>query len=315
MRYLVTGGAGFIGSHIVEKLIKEGYYVRVLDNLSTGKEENLRFVQELGRDKFEFIFGDICSPETCNRACKDIDYFLFQSALKSVPESFENPIEYNNVNVIGLINMLQASVNNRIKRFVFASSSSVYGDTKNKLQKECESLGILEPLSPYALTKLTGEHYCRIFSRFYDLETICLRYFNVFGSRQALDDEYSVVIPKFIRCMQSNLSCPIFGNGKQSRDFIHVSDVVTANILACQAPVIHQATFNVGTGKAISILELVETLNKIMNKNNRPIFNEEREGDILISCADIKKIQNSLNFKPTTEFDKGLEEAIKYYVR
>jgi len=315
MRYLVTGGAGFIGSHIVEKLLNEGHFVRVLDDFSTGKLDNLMFIKKPHEAKYECVYGDIRNKETCDRVCKNIDYVLFQSALKSVSESMKNPIEYNNVNINGLVNMLQASVDNKIKRFIFASSSSVYGDTDNKLQKEHDHLKPLFPLSPYALTKLTGEHYCLIFSRFFDLQTICLRYFNVYGSRQSLDDEYSVVIPKFIRCIKDNLSCPIFGNGKQTRDFIHVHDVVSANLLACHAPVIHHAVFNVGTGKNISILELVKTLNKIMNKNNQPIFHKEREGDIFTSCADISKIQHSLNFKPIIKFDKGLEEAIGYYVR
>ena len=308
MNYLVTGGAGFIGSHIVEKLIKEGHYVRVLDNMSTGKYENLDFITD--KDKFDFIFGDICNPEACNRACKDIDYILFQSALKSVPESIKNPKEYNNVNVVGLINMLEASVQNKVKRFIFASSSSVYGNSWC-IKSECEALS---PISPYALTKLTGEYYCKIFSELYNLETVCLRYFNVFGAKQSLDDEYASVIPKFIDCLLNDAKPPVFGDGKQSRDFIHVDDVVLANIYACNIPDIKYEIFNVATGKKKTILELLEGLNKLMDKNIEPEFLPIRDGDILHSCANIIKIKNQLNFKPG-DFIPGLDKTIKYYVR
>ncbi len=308
-RYLVTGGAGFIGSHIVEKLIKEGHYVRVLDNLSTGKEKNLDFFKH--KEKFELIIGDICSPETCDRACKDIDYVLFQSALKSVPESIKDPISYNDVNINGLINMLQAGVKNKVKRFIFASSSSVYGKSwcrKSENEK-------LSPISPYALTKLVGEHYCWMFSEYYGLETVCLRYFNVFGAKQSLDDEYASVIPKFIDCLLNDAKPPIFGDGNQSRDFVHVDNVVSANILACAIQEIKHEIFNVGTGKKKTILELLEALNKLMDKNIEPEFLPIREGDIYKSCASIIKIKNGLNFKEITDFEKGLEKTIGAYVR
>lgn len=211
MRFLVTGGAGFIGSHITERLLKDGNFVRVLDNFSSGKKENLSFAQP-----FELIEGDIRDASTCNKACKGIDYVLHQAALRSVPKSMSTPHEYNAVNIDGMLNMLEAARDNKVKRFVFASSSSVYGDTSKFPQSESDYPLLI---SPYALSKLTGEYYCRIFSTHYGLETVSLRYFNVFGPRQALDDEYAVVIPKFIHCISNDKQPPIFGTGKQSRDF------------------------------------------------------------------------------------------------
>ena len=194
-RFLVTGGAGFIGSNITEYLLKNDHYVRVLDNFCSGTEENIAFTNGLGRDKFEFIRGDIRDQATCVQACEGIDYILHEAALRSVPKSLEEPQNYNDVNITGLLNLLQAAVRHKIKRFVMASSSAVYGDSEEFPLNEN-----LYPLlmSPYALTKLAGEYYCRIFAEHYGLTSVCLRYFNVFGPKQALDDEYAVVIPKFI---------------------------------------------------------------------------------------------------------------------
>ena len=232
-RYLITGGAGFIGSSIAEKLINDGHYVRVLDNFFSGKEENLAFARGLGRDKFELIRGDIRDKNICLAACKGVDYALHQAALRSVPKSMDDPASYNDVNINGVMTMLQAAAANRVKRFVFASSSSVYGDTDQFPQKETQYPLLI---SPYALSKLAGEYYCRIFSEHFGVETVCLRYFNVFGPKQALDDEYAVVVPKFIHCIMNDTPPPIFGNGKQSRDFTFISNVVSANVLAATTP-------------------------------------------------------------------------------
>ena len=210
-KYLITGGAGFIGSSIGEHLVKEGHYVRVLDNFYSGKEENLDFAKGLGKDKFELLRGDITNAADCDKACAGMDYVLHQAALRSVPKSLEDPYSYNRVNIDGVLTMLKAASKHKIKRFVFASSSSIYGDTDNFPEKE-DHLPLL--ISPYALSKLTGEYYCRIFSEFFGVETVCLRYFNVFGPKQALDDEYAVVVPKFIHCLLNDQPTPIFGNGK-----------------------------------------------------------------------------------------------------
>ena len=263
MKYLVTGGAGFIGSHIAQTLIKNGQAVRILDNFSSGKEENIKnFI-----DNVEIMRGDIRDKKVCLEATKNIDFVLHQAALRSVPKSLVNPSDYNEVNIQGTLNILEAARYNKIKSFVFASSSSVYGDTDKFPQKEDAPSKLI---SPYALSKLAGEYYCKIFAKHYGLNTVSLRYFNVFGPRQALDDEYAVVIPKFITCMLNNQRPPIFGTGKQSRDFTFVANVVQANILASKNKKASGEVFNVAGGKDYSILELVELLNNILGKNILP---------------------------------------------
>jgi UDP-N-acetylglucosamine 4-epimerase len=222
-KFLVTGGAGFIGSNIVERLLKDGHFVRVLDNFFSGRRENLSFAQILGAKNYELIEGDIRDKATCAKACEGVDYVLHQAALRSVPKSMKDPESYNDVNINGTLYMLQAASTAQVKRFVLASSSSVYGDTDKFPERE-DAYPLL--ISPYALSKLAGEYYCRIFSEHFGLEAVCLRYFNVFGPRQALDDEYAVVIPKFIHCILHDEQPPIFGTGKQSRDFTYIDNVV-----------------------------------------------------------------------------------------
>ena len=323
-RFLVTGGAGFIGSHIVETLIKKRHFVRVLDNFSSGKHENLSFVGTVPADdkrlstkgtvpkvnNFELIEGDIRDFLTCEKACRNIDFVLHQAALRSVPKSLVNPQDYNEVNIQGTLNLLKAAVKNKVKIFVFASSSSVYGDVKAFPEKEDF---LPQPISPYALTKLTGEHYCRIFSHNFALPTIALRYFNVFGPRQSLDDEYAVVIPKFISCMLKNEPSPIYGTGRQSRDFTYVDNVVEANLLAIQNNNFKGEVFNVANGQDYSILELTRILNKIMHKNIKPIFLGKRPGDVFRTLADLSKAKKILGFKPTIDFIEGLKLTIKYF--
>ena len=364
MRYLVTGGAGFIGSNITERLLKDGHFVRVLDNFSSGKRENLSFAKaprRIGsamhpglRDDqvshilwdapppagtvpiFELIEGDIRDKSTCERACLGIDYVLHQAALRSVPKSMKNPESYNEVNISGTLNMLQAASKSKVKRFVFASSSAVYGDVDRFPETEDSCL---EPISPYALSKLAGEYYCRIFSMHYGLESVCLRYFNVFGQRQALDDEYAVVIPKFIHCILHDEQPPIFGTGKQSRDFIFIDNVVEANILAATGAVLDEGlqglspteaitgtrkgtvpkgtisheVFNVANGKDHTVLYLVDALNKIIGKNIKPKFLPPRPGDVFRTCADISKIKKILKFEPRINFEEGLRKTVEYF--
>ncbi|MDD2688557.1 MAG: SDR family oxidoreductase [Candidatus Omnitrophica bacterium] len=306
MKFLVTGGAGFIGSHIVQALARKNYLVRVLDNFSSGKRENLGGLIT----KIELIEGDIRSQAACLKATKGIDFVLHQAALRSVPKSMNNPKEYNDVNINGTLNMLEASKSNKVKSFVLASSSSVYGDVDIFPQKE----GFIpHPISPYALTKLTAEHYCRIFSRQHGLPTVSLRYFNVFGPRQSLDDEYAVVIPKFITCMLENESPPIYGNGKQSRDFTYVDNVVNANILAARKANCNGEVFNIASGKDYSILELVKILNKIMGKDIKPSFFKKRPGDVFKTLADLSKAKKVLGFHPSINFLKGLNLTVEYF--
>jgi len=305
-RYLVTGGAGFIGSHIVEELVKRKQYVRVLDNFSSGKISNLGGL----KTKIDLIKGDICSPDICLKATRGVDFVLHQAALRSVPKSMKNPLEYNRVNINGTLNMLEAARNNKIRRFVFASSSSVYGEVKNFPEKESFTPG---PISPYALSKLTGEYYCRIFSLHFGLPTVALRYFNVFGPRQALDDEYAVVIPKFITCLINNQRPPIFGNGRQSRDFTFVKNVVEANLLAAKAKNLSYGVFNVAGGKDTAILDLVKILNKILGKDISPLLFAKRAGDVFRTLADISAAARVIKFRPVVDFAEGLKITVDYW--
>lgn len=309
-KFLIAGGAGFIGSSIAEQLIKDGHFVRVLDNFFSGKEENLDFAKGLGKDKFELIRGDITNPADCEKACAGMDYVSLQAALRSVPKSMVDPLSYNKVNIDGVLFMLQAASKMKVKRLVFASSSSIYGDTTVFPEQE-DHLPLL--ISPYALSKLTGEYYCRIFSEFFGVETVCLRYFNVFGPKQALDDEYAVVVPKFIHCIMNDEQPPIFGTGKQSRDFTYIQNVVSANILSATTPGIKHAVYNVANGKDNTVLDLVAALNKIMGKNIQPKLLPVRAGDVFRTCADISKIQKGINFKPAVSFEEGLKYTVDYF--
>jgi len=312
MKTLVTGGAGFIGSHIVEKLLKDGNSVVVLDNFSSGKESNLSFVSgyKPSTINYKLIKGDICDFDTCLRACRGIDIIFHEAALRSVPKSMGNPYEYNKVNIDGTLNMLKAAKECGVKRLVFASSSSIYGDTDKFPEKE-NAYPLL--ISPYALTKLTGEFYCRIFSKHFGLETVSLRYFNVFGPRQALDDEYAVVIPKFINCILNDTPPPIFGNGKQSRDFTYVDNVVQANLLSSTTPGVSGEVFNVANGKDNTVLELVDILNNIIGKSIKPQFKPIRPGDVFKTIADISKIQKLLGYKTNVNFAEGLKRTVEWF--
>ena len=309
-KFLITGGAGFIGSNIAEYLVTHGHFVRVLDSFYSGKEENLEFAKGLGKDKFELIRGDIRNKADCDRACAGMDYVSHQAALRSVPKSMADPESYNDVNINGVLFMLQACAKHKVKRFVFASSSSIYGDTVQFPERE-DHLPLL--ISPYALSKLTGEYYCRIFSEFFGVETVCLRYFNVFGPKQALDDEYAVVIPKFIHCILNDEPPPIFGTGKQSRDFTYIDNVVSANFLGATTPGIKHEVFNVANGKDNTVLELVDALNRIIGKNIKPKFLPVRAGDVFRTSADISKIGKKLNYRPLVDFAGGLKKTVEYF--
>jgi len=303
MKFLVTGGAGFIGSHIVEELLKRNYKVRVLDNFSTGKRENLK---EFEKD-IELIEGDIRSYHIVEKAVKGVDIILHQAALPSVPRSIKDPITTNEVNVGGTLNILEAAKENHVKRIVFASSSSVYGDTPTLPKREDM---VPNPLSPYAVSKLAGEKYCQVYSKVYGIETVILRYFNVFGPRQDPNSQYSAVIPKFIKAMKENKRPIIYGDGTQSRDFTYVANVVEANILAAISEVDSGIVMNCACGGQITLNELVVEINKLLNKNIEPIYDKPRAGDIKHSYADLELIINRLNFKPKFSFEDGLKFTI-----
>jgi len=301
--YLVTGGAGFIGSHIVEELVKRGETVRVLDNFATAKRENLLPF----RDAVEVVEGDIRSYHIVREAMDGVDFVLHQAALPSVPRSVRDPITTNEVNVGGTLNILNAALEARTKRVVYASSSSVYGNDE-VLPKQEEMTGHL--LSPYAVSKLAGEKYCQVFSRIYGLETVCLRYFNVFGPRQDPSSQYSAVIPKFITAMSRGDSPLIYGDGQQSRDFTYVENNVAANLLACRAENIVGEVFNIACGQRYTLLDLVVELNSLLGTHIQPHFDGERKGDVRHSLADIEKAQEGLGFRVQTDFPAGLKKTV-----
>lgn len=305
MKFLVTGGAGFIGSNIVEELLKRGYSVRVLDNFATGKRENL----EDFKKEIELIEGDIRSYHTVNQAMKGIDIVLHQAALPSVPRSINDPITSNEVNVVGTLNILDAAKEHNVKRIVYASSSSVYGDNPELPKHE----GMLpNPLSPYAVSKLAGEKYCNVFSRLYGIETVVLRYFNVFGPRQDPNSQYSAVIPLFIKAINNNKQPTIFGDGTQSRDFTYVANVVEANLLAATKEVESGLAMNCACHGQITLNDLVNELNKLLGKDIKPIYAEPRHGDIKHSFADITFIKNKLGYEPKAGFLDGLVRTVNH---
>jgi nucleoside-diphosphate-sugar epimerase len=308
MKYLVTGGAGFIGSNIVEELLKLGENVRVLDNFSTGKRENLK---EFEKD-IELIEGDVRSYHIVQEAVKGVDVILHQAALPSVPRSIKDPITTNEVNIGGTLNLLEASVREGIKRFVYASSSSIYGDSPELPKNEGMTPN---PLSPYAVSKLAGENYCRVFSSLYDIETVCLRYFNVFGPRQDPNSQYSAVIPKFIKAILKNESPIIYGDGEQSRDFTYAANVVEANILASKNRLTDKnITVNCACNERITLNFLLEAINKLVNKNIKPIYNERRKGDILHSLASIELANKLLGYTPRVKFIEGLLKTYNFMI-
>ena len=307
---LVTGGAGFIGSHIVDRLLDEGFKVKVVDNLSTGEMKNL--AQHEGKQSFHFIEGDIRNFDLVKKEVKGVDAVFHEAALVSVPRSVENPLLSNDVNVTGTVNLLKACVDAHVKRFVFASSCSVYGD--NETLPTHENLMPM-PLSPYAVSKLAAENYVKIFHDVYGIETAILRYFNVYGPRQKYGP-YSGVISIFINRLLENKPPIIYGDGEQTRDFVYIEDVVEANMLALSKRNIAGEVFNISTGEAITINTLARSLRKIMGKTDlEVVYAEPRPGDIRNSYADINKARKNLGYEPTVKLDKGLNELIKWYAK
>jgi nucleoside-diphosphate-sugar epimerase len=305
-KYLVTGAAGFIGSNIVEKLLQQGDAVRVLDNLSTGKQSNI----DLFGDRIEFLKGDIRNPEDCRKAVRGMDYVLHQAALASVPRSVKDPVESNDVNINGTLNVLIAARDEGIKRVVYAASSSAYGDSP-KLPKE-ESM-TPNPLSPYAINKLVGEYYCRVFTELYGLETVALRYFNVFGPRQDPKSEYAAVVPKFITLLLAGQSPEIYGDGEQSRDFTYVDNVVAGNLLAVKAPQAPGKMVNLACGGRYTLNELGQLLKEIIGSDAEIRHGQPRAGDVQHSCADIERAKNILGFEVKVSFEEGLKKTVAWY--
>ena len=305
--YLVTGGAGFIGSHIVDALLEQDHQVRVLDNLATGKKENLAHVQ----GRIEFLEGDIRDRQTCGAACAGADFVLHQAALGSVPRSLADPLTSHEVNVTGTLNMLHAAHEAGVKRFVYASSSSVYGDHP-VLPKVEENIG--EPLSPYAATKAADEMYARVFGRCYGLETVGLRYFNVFGPRQDPFSAYAAVIPLFVKALLHDEAPTINGDGEQTRDFTYVANAVEANLRASTAPVEAVGeVFNVACGSRASLNQLYATLQRLLERDIAPIYGPPRPGDVRDSLANIDKAKRLLGYSGSIQLEEGLRRALDWY--
>ena len=305
--HLVTGGAGFIGSHLVEELLARGERVRVLDNFLTGKRENIApFL-----DRIELIEGDIRDPEACRRAVEGVDAVLHQAALPSVPRSIENPVLSNEINISGTLNMMWAARSAGVRRFVFASSSSVYGDEARLPQQEGREGNVL---SPYALGKKTNEMYGSLFHRLYGLGTVALRYFNVFGPRQDPLSQYAAVVPLFITKFLGNESPAIFGDGEQSRDFTYVANVVEANLLAVEAPAESLGeAFNIACGRPLTVNALAAEIRRLTGATADPLHVAARTGDIRYSLADISKAARLLRYAPKRSLADGLLETVAWY--
>ncbi|HAS40576.1 MAG TPA: LPS biosynthesis protein WbpP [Microscillaceae bacterium] len=311
--FLVTGGAGFIGSNLVEYLLKYGAKeVRVLDNLSTGNTENLKAFET--RPNFQFIQGDIRDIETCQQACKNIDYISHQAALGSVPRSINDPATSNAVNISGFLNMMIAAKDNQVKGMVYASSSSVYGDSKI-LPKQEDKIG--NPLSPYAVTKLVNEQYARVFGNVYGLKLIGLRYFNVFGPRQSPNGPYAAVIPLFIQALVDNQAPTIFGDGEQTRDFTFIENVVQANVKAMFASKEEAwgEAYNIGVGGRTSLNTLYQILKEKAGKDLSPNYGEPRMGDVRDSLADISKARELFGYDPQVAIEEGLQITLDWFLQ
>lgn len=306
MRYVVTGGAGFIGSNTVDELVRRGDSVVVLDDLSSGKEENLTEI----RSKISFIKGSITDLETVRKAMHEADYVLHLAARASVPRSVKDPLETNKINVEGTLNVLVAARDAKVKRVVFAASSSAYGETPTL--PKVESMRP-EPISPYGVSKYVGELYAQTFGRVYGLENVCLRYFNIFGPRQDPTSLYSGVLAKFCSAFLEGTPPVVFGDGEQSRDFTYVDNAVTANLLACETPNVSGKVFNIGAGGRVTLNETIAHLAKLTGAKLETKYEPAREGDIRDSQADITQARELLKYEPAVTFEEGLSRTLEWY--
>src|SRR5512134_2924343 len=311
MPFLVTGGAGFIGSNLAEALLSAGHKVRVFDNFLTGKRENLAGLAERFGSSYELLEGDLRDLEATRRAVEGADYVLHQGALPSVPRSVADPVLSNGVNVAGTVNVLVAARDVGVRRVVFAASSSAYGDTPALPKRESMTPN---PKSPYAAQKLAGEHYMRIFHEVYGLETVSLRYFNVFGPRQDPKSMYAAVIPRFITCALRGEPPTVYGDGRQTRDFTYIDNVIQANLAACSAPGgACGEVFNVACGERVSLLDILEIVCALAGKRVDPVFEPSRPGDVRDSLADISRAREVLGYDPKVPFREGLEKTFSWF--
>jgi len=306
-KVLVTGGAGFIGSHIVDRLLSDGYDVTVLDDLSSGSLGNI--ARHKGEKAFRLVKGDIRDAKLVREALKGVDAVFHEAALVDVSLSIKNPLLFDEVNVDGTLNLLKTSLDSNVKRFIFASSAAVYGNSKPAKKKENM---VLKPISPYGVSKMASENYVHLFNELYGLETVSLRYFNVYGPRQTFTSSYSGVITSFVNRLLLNQPPIVNGDGKQTRDFVHVDDVVSANLLALACENAVGEAFNIASGTTISIYELARMLQRTINaKNSTPIFAEPRQGDVKHSSADISKAEKLLGFSPKIRLEDGLSRLVE----
>jgi nucleoside-diphosphate-sugar epimerase len=306
MRYLVTGGAGFIGSNTVDELVRRGHSVVVLDDLSAGKEENLAEV----RSKITFMKGSITDIEAVQKAMHQAEFVIHLAARTSVPRSVKDPVETNKVNVDGTLNILVAARDNKVKRVVFAASSAAYGETPTLPKTESMQP---QPISPYGVTKYVGELYAYAFGRCYDLENVSLRYFNIFGPRQDPNSPYSGVLSKFCTAFLEETQPVVYGDGEHTRDFTYVDNAVQANLLACEAPSASGRVFNVGTGSRVSLNQTLQLLQRISGKQLEAKYEPPRDGDIRDSQADIQSAREFLGYEPAVMFEEGLERTFEWY--
>ena len=305
---LVTGGAGFIGSHLVDLLLETGCNVRVLDNFSTGFQHNIAHVAQ--HPDFKLIQGDCSDPDTVNTAVEGVDYIFHEAAMASVPRSIREPQLCNAWCTTSTVNLLSAAQQHRVRRLVLASTSAAYGNSPFVAKRESDPV---DPLSPYAAAKLAAEQYCRAFTTGQGVETVILRYFNVFGPRQDPKSEYSAVIPRFVSMILSGDSPIIYGDGHQSRDFVYVGDIARANLQAAANPGVAGQVFNIGRGSSTTLLQLLDMLTAILGRTIKPIHEPARIGDVRDSLADITQARQKLGFVPETSVDRGLRQSIDYY--
>ena len=311
MRYLVTGGAGFIGSNLTRALLAAGHRVRVLDNFLTGKRENLAGLTDAHGDSFELMEGDLRDLEAVRKAVAGIEYLLHQGALPSVPRSVADPVLTNEINVAGTVNVLVAARDAGVRRVVFAASSSAYGDTPELPKRESMTPN---PKSPYAAQKLTGEHYMRIFHEVYGLETVSLRYFNVFGPRQDPQSMYAAVIPRFITSVMRGEPPTVYGDGRQTRDFTYIDNVIQANLAACAAPkTACGGVFNIACGERVSLLDILEIVYGLTERRVEPRFEPSRSGDVRDSLADISRAREVVGYDPRVPFREGLRTTFDWF--